>query len=545
MSKFLPRKLFSNIIFYIMLISFWFFSYVLAQSPNAFIVEVQPSSFEVNQAVDIVIKAVNNWEIIKTYNWDVFIEVEWDIDPQNEYVVPSEGLYTFVPQDQWIKVFSKWLLIKKAWTFKLKISDITDESIKWEATIIVGKPWWTDIEKIQITSPVAWVTERNSVVNAFWISSNLPNSPILYYLNDLLVQQWITDNVWNFNTYLTWVKQWQNILRVKIVDSQNSVIWESDQISFNYQPITDETFQWIEILPVSNIKQWDRVIFNVKTKESISSVTLKLNNNKTYPMDVVTVWQFSKTINMELEWDIKVWLDIMDQWNKKTYEDIQILTVSKWTVIRNVKFFTDLTDQSLLTVKWEVVWLYPTKFKIEYWLANNLLNNSVNVDTNELIIENINQNLPYYFKITPLNPDLTPIWTSSEIIKYDPSWPTCTVQNILILDEKIWDKYYLTWTGVENVDKYVIYRSEFETSDLSQMKKVWETTGARFEYPFNKFSKTDEYAFYVVQAICKDGTELKIDNVKKVQVWPVENMLVILVFSIFFYSVYRLYQYWK
>ncbi len=524
---------------------FWYYSYTLAATPNAFVVEVQPSSFEANQAVDLVVKAVNNWEIIKEYNWDIFIEIDWDIDPQKDYIVPSEGLYTFVPQDQWIKIFSKWIQIKKSWTFKVKVSDITDDSIAWEATVIVGTPWWTDLKDIQITSPVAWVTEKNNIINIFWVSAQLPNSPIQYYVNDILVQQWITDSAGNFNAYLTWIVEWQNILRVKIVDSSDTVLGESDQVSFNYQPVTDETFKWIEIIPLANIKQWSQVIFNVKTKDWISSVKLKLSDGKTYPMDRVTAWQFSKKVNMETEWEILVSLEIIDAWNTKTYDNIQTLHVLQWTSIKNIKFFTDLIDQNTLTMKREVIWIVPTNFQIEYWTWQDLLDQSANVDTNELFVENINPDIIYYFKITPLNSDLSPIWSSSDVVSFNPSWPTCIVQNIIISDEKIWDKHYLVWSGVENADKYIVYRSDFETSDVSQMKKVWETTETRFEYPFNKFSKKDEYAFYVIQALCKDWKEVKIDNVKKVQVWPVENILLVIMFSIFAYSLYRLYQYSK
>ncbi len=524
---------------------FWYYTYTLAASPNAFIVEVQPSSFEINQPVDLVVKAVNNWEIVKDYNWDVFIEIDWDIDPTKDYVVPSEGLYTFVPQDQWIKTFSKWIQIKKAWTFKVKISEITDDTIVWEATVIVGSPWASDLKNIAITSPIAWVIEKNDIVNVFWANSSLPNSPIQYYVNDVLSQQWLTDAAWNFNAYLTWVKQWQNILRVKIVDTNNTVLGESDQVSFNYQPVTDDTFKWIEITPSTNIKQWDQVTFNVKTSDWITSVQLKFSDGKSYPMDRGTAWQFSKKVSMESNWNIQISLEIINAWNKKLYDNIQSLDVWQWISIKNIKFFTDMIDQNTLSIKWEVAWIVPAKFKVEYWTWKDLLDQSVNVDTNELFVENIDPQIKYYFKITPLDSDLVPVWASSDIVNFNPAWPSCTVQNIIISDEKIWDKHYLVRSGIENIDKYIIYRSDSETSDVSQMKKVWETTDTKFEYPFNKFSKKDEYAFYIVQALCKDWTEIKIDNVKKVQVWPVENILLIIVFSIFAYSVYRLYQYWK
>ncbi len=78
-----------------------------AADPDAFIVEVVPSSFEVNEAVDLTIKATNiNGDIIKDYQGDVFIEIEGIVDTA-DYTVPSDGLYTFLPEDQGVKRFSK------------------------------------------------------------------------------------------------------------------------------------------------------------------------------------------------------------------------------------------------------------------------------------------------------------------------------------------------------------------------------------------------------------------------------------------------------
>jgi hypothetical protein len=96
-----------------------------------------------------------------------------------------------------------------------------------------------------------------------------------------------------------------------------------------------------------------------------------------------------------------------------------------------------------------------------------------------------------------------------------------------------------------NIEKYIVYRSEFETSEISKMQKVGETTGTMFEYPFNKLSKKEGYAYYQVEGICKDGTTLKVDNVKKIVVGPAENILLIILISLFGYTIYKLYGYSK
>jgi hypothetical protein len=80
---------------------------VEAANPDAFIVEVIPSSFDVNEAVDLTIKAVKaDGEIVSDYLGDVFIEIEGIVDTA-DYTVPSDGLYTFQAGDQGIKLFSK------------------------------------------------------------------------------------------------------------------------------------------------------------------------------------------------------------------------------------------------------------------------------------------------------------------------------------------------------------------------------------------------------------------------------------------------------
>jgi len=82
-------------------------NHVFAANPDAFIVEVVPSSFDVNEPVDITIKAVKaNGDIVQDYQGDVFIEIEGIVDTA-DYTVPSDGLYTFLPQDQGVKLFSK------------------------------------------------------------------------------------------------------------------------------------------------------------------------------------------------------------------------------------------------------------------------------------------------------------------------------------------------------------------------------------------------------------------------------------------------------
>ena len=97
---------------------------------------------------------------------------------------------------------------------------------------------------------------------------------------------------------------------------------------------------------------------------------------------------------------------------------------------------------------------------------------------------------------------------------------SCVVMGIQVTTGQIGDKYYLMRSGVANVEKYIIYKADFEYAESSQMQKIGETTGTMFEYPFNPNPSSHQYkyAYYLVEAACKDGTNIKIDNTKKIVV---------------------------
>jgi len=167
---------------------------VQAADPDAFVVEIVPSSFDINQTVDITIKAVNaKGETIKDYQGDVFIEIEGIVDTA-DYTVPSDGLYTFLPQDQGMKLFSKGLSIKKAGTFTIKVSDIINDSIIGQKTIIVGTAGTTTAaESITLISPVPGGIEKNNIANIMANAPTLPNAPYEIYINNNSVSEGMTN----------------------------------------------------------------------------------------------------------------------------------------------------------------------------------------------------------------------------------------------------------------------------------------------------------------------------------------------------------------
>jgi hypothetical protein len=146
----------------------------------------------------------------------------------------------------------------------------------------------------------------------------------------------------------------------------------------------------------------------------------------------------------------------------------------------------------------------------------------------------------YFFQIIPMDAESHNSWDPSEIVEYHPADLSCVVKWIKVRKEQIWDNYYLVRDPVENVTSYEVYKSDW--ADMTDARLVWNLTWTRFQYLFDKDAKKDEYAYYQVQAICLDWTSVIVDKAQKVKVWPVENMLLIIIISIFVYSLYKLHK---
>ena len=177
---------------------------VQAADPDAFVVEVTPSSFNINEAVDLTIKAVQaDGTVIKDYLGDVFIEIEGIVDTA-DYTVPSDGLYTFQTQDQGTKLFSKGLSIKKSGTFTVKVSDIINDTIIGQKTVIVGTVQdTTTTETITLISPVPGGIEKNSIANVMANAPVLPNAPYQIYINNNVVSQGMTTANGDISAYVS------------------------------------------------------------------------------------------------------------------------------------------------------------------------------------------------------------------------------------------------------------------------------------------------------------------------------------------------------
>lgn len=72
---------------------------------------------------------------------------------------------------------------------------------------------------------------------------------------------------------------------------------------------------------------------------------------------------------------------------------------------------------------------------------------------------------------------------------------------------------------------------------------VLTTTETRYEYPFDHAAEEDQYAYFRVEATCADGQVMEITSAKKIQVGPMDDILLLICVSLLIYGGIRLYRY--
>ena len=491
------------------------------------------------EAVDFTVSAIKDWEICKEFSWYVVFDVidkNGNVLDSDLYTISSYWYYNFLDTDQWTKTFSKWLEIRKAWDYTIRVNWIDEWD--WSTNIkVVWESGSQQAESINITYPIDGSTETKDYVTVLWSCEKLKNSPVVVYLNDKVVWSWQTDAKWSFSVLVSNLLSWGNEIQAKIVDINNIVLGESPVIAVKYQQLEDWTYKGIEILPSREVKQSDKVTFNVRTDDLVNSVQLIFSNWSKYSMDRIWQWLFSKEIEATFTGTIDISISLMVNSDEKIYEKVETLLVKEYKWVSNIKFIATGVDWSQVIVSWEAIWDIP-RYQINYWTWKEDLTKSTTVSSSSVLIENLDKDVTYFFQIVPQDLDSHTSWDPSDIVEYRPSALSCVVKWIKVTPEKIWDNYYLVWDPVENAISYEVYRSDW--ADMTDSRLVWSLTGTRFQYLYNPDATKDEYAFYQVQAICPDGKNVIVDKAQKVKVWPVENMLLIIIISIFIYSLYRL-----
>ena len=546
-----------------------------AVSPDAFQIEVSPSSFAVNQAVDFTVKAIKNKQVMKNYTGMVFMTVDSASKGNSskltltDATISNGGILELGLTDQGSKKYTKGLLITKPGNFTVNVADFSNDSISGSTTVIVSSDKKTDVKKIDILSPSAWVEENQSTIDVMATAEDLPNARVQILLNDELAKETTTDNNGLVRDSISGLKFWTNVLQLKALSVTNEEVWASDKLVFTYQGQSENLLKSITATPNQNLKIWNKVRFELTTEDSVSSAKLILPGNKQYPLDKEKDGLFSKDLMLTQTWS----LDIASELSAgptlvKKYDKMLTLEVADNIQIGEVKIQALTTLAGAIQLDWKVIGGSSPAYAIQYGLNKDELAWTAITTGTVAMLSGFTYGKDYFFKIQPLNTANIPDGVPSDVLEFTmpiasgtgpnqtalsasgleispdhptAALPTCVVKNIKVSTQKIGNKYYLVRNKVENATKYLIYKSDF--ADNTDKSFLGETELTRFEYPFDKTSKEDVYAYYSVEALCADGNKAVLTEAQKVKVGPVEDMMLILTLTMLGYLIYRLYSY--
>lgn len=552
-----------------------FFGVTFAVSPDAFQIEVSPSSFAVNQAVDFTIKAIKNKQVMKNYTGMVFMSVDGIAKDSasklklTDATISNGGILEMGLADQWVKKYTKGLLITKPGNFTVSVADFTQDTISWSTTVMVSSDFKAEVRNIQILSPSAWSEENQSTINVMATADTLPNARVQILLNDALAKETTTDANGLINDTISGLKVGTNVLQIKALSVTNEQVGSSEKLVFTYQGQSDNLLKSFTATPNQNLKVWNKVRFELTTEDNVSSAKLILPDNKEYPLDKEKDGLFSKELMLTQtgSLDIASELSAGPTLNKK-YDKMLTLEVADNTQIWEVKIQALTALAGAIQLDWKVIGWSSPAYAIQYGLTKDDLAGTAITKETTATLSGFTYGKDYFFKIQPLNIQNIADGLPSDVLEFTmpiASWtgpnqtalsasglemtpdhptaalPTCIVKNIKVSTQKIGNKYYLVRNKIENATKYLVYKSDF--ADNSDKSFLGETELTRFEYPFDKTSKEDVYAYYTVEALCADGNKAVLTEAQKVKVGPVEDMMLILTLTMLGYLIYRLYSY--
>lgn len=552
-----------------------FFGVTFAVSPDAFQIEVSPSSFAVNQAVDFTIKAIKNKQVMKNYTGMVFMSVDGIAKDSasklklTDATISNGGILEMGLADQWVKKYTKGLLITKPGNFTVSVADFTQDTISWSTTVMVSSDFKAEVRNIQILSPSAWSEENQSTINVMATADTLPNARVQILLNDALAKETTTDANGLINDTISGLKVGTNVLQIKALSVTNEQVGSSEKLVFTYQGQSDNLLKSFTATPNQNLKVWNKVRFELTTEDNVSSAKLIFPDNKEYPLDKEKDGLFSKELMLTQTGS----LDIASELSAgptltKKYDKMLTLEVADNTQIWEVKIQALTTLAGAIQLDWKVIGWSSPAYAIQYGLTKDDLAGTAITKETTATLSGFTYGKDYFFKIQPLNIQNIADGLPSDVLEFTmpiASWtgpnqtalsasglemapdhptaalPTCVVKNIKVSTQKIGNKYYLVRNKIENATKYLVYKSDF--ADNSDKSFLGETELTRFEYPFDKTSKEDVYAYYTVEALCADGNKAVLTEAQKVKVGPVEDMMLILTLTMLGYLIYRLYSY--
>lgn len=515
-----------------------------------FDVQVNPSTFNINETVDMTIRALDaNGDVFKEYNGMVIMEFSQFLNP-DQYDIPSDGIYTFQPQDLGVKTFSKGLRLKEGGTYTINVFDINDETIMGSTTIIVGEREDDDLVKknaiVDIISPLSG-EQINSTSFALLGRSEIIRSPIQIFLNGNQVPiETQSDENGNFSAFMRGLNSGQNEVFVRVVNINNQVLAESNVVRFvARQGINDGTLNSITITPSPTMNAGDKTTYTIQVGNGVANAELKIGDVGVFPLDRASPTSFSKVIAIDKPGIHGLSINLLtNDGERKIYNNIEFIEVKeppKPVAITNLRVVRSTIDSTSAQLSWENAWSVSWYLIMRGPTQDSMTNSWFSTGTS-FTVTNLGTWQTSFFQVFWVDNSNTPLGTPSNIVasNFEQQWSapvlwgTCVVSNVGSRTEKVGNQHFLIWDPVPNATAYII--SKIDANGAKQV--VAEVTQPRYQYPFDPTLETATFETFSIEARCSDGQTLMVHGAARVNVWPKENILIILIISLICYGFY-------
>lgn len=389
-------------------------------APSKFEVIVQPNPLKVSEFADVTVKALDsNGNVDKSTDSDIWLEIE-NYDYTNpDITLPGGGIWFFEASDQWVKIFSKGLSIKKAWTYKINVVDVYDTGIKWSATItVLANSPGPAVGSLTVSNPLSGSVEKQDTINVIW-KTTYANTPIVILINGSKIQEGLSDQNGDFSLPLSGIAPWPHTLVVNALDLEDKIAATSWPIPFIYEPDPRKLFLWLDIKPAKEVQIWTKMTFTIKTAEEVSSAMLQFGDGNPVPTTKQSAGIFVKdmTFDEPATYPIDVVLSVNGK--TETFENVDTITISD--ELRKITSLTATPDPATTTAKLD--WTYVGKidyFKVTYGTTATNLRLSVTSTQPTTTLLIAEPTLTYYAQVFPVDAQGKTIGEPSDIVSIPP-----------------------------------------------------------------------------------------------------------------------------
>ncbi len=277
------------------------------------------------EAVDITIKAVDKaGGIITDYDGSILVFSTTD----NEAEFPNdlkENTYTFQTIDEWKVKFENAVRFKNPWKQDVHVYNVDDDTIEWVAYITIEEGDSVQNLDITLTSPQDWSTIWKNVVTIAWTTQK--NHQVVITVNSNRQVTTTSNSDWVFEKEVWELQDWENTIKASVLDSEEREVWFSNEIKVKVESGLPD-FKSIKITPSWEMYPQTEIDVEVFSNKWLSEVKAILN-------DVITV--LSESSDGIYEWKIyapkELWaydIDIVlkdDLWHETKKAKAEQITV--------------------------------------------------------------------------------------------------------------------------------------------------------------------------------------------------------------------------